>query len=70
MRQFYRTYIHAEGAHRRKLTLSIAPDPTLNTIQACDGDKCDDYKCDGDKCDGDNCDGDKCDNTNDQNFGN
>jgi len=33
VRQFYRTYIHAEGAHRRKLTLSIAPDPTLNTIQ-------------------------------------
>ena len=33
VRQFYKTYIHATGAHRRKLTLSIAPDPTLNTIQ-------------------------------------
>ena len=33
MRQFYRQYIHTDGACRRKLILSIAPDPTLNTIQ-------------------------------------
>merc|ERR550532_2208356 len=33
VRQFYRQYIHADGVSRRKLILSIAPDPTLNTIQ-------------------------------------
>ena len=33
VRQFYRQYIHTDGACRRKLILSIAPDPTLNTIQ-------------------------------------
>ena len=33
VRQFYRQFIEREAVCRRKLILSIAPDPTLNTIQ-------------------------------------
>ena len=33
VRQFYKQYIQRGGKSRRKLILSIAPDPTLNSIQ-------------------------------------
>jgi hypothetical protein len=33
VKQFYKQFIKSDGPERRKLVLSITPDPTLNHIQ-------------------------------------